>query len=392
MGNVKFQVINPRAKAPVGSWRKARIVRLVENCHILTIDLTLPFGAELNEEIVYSWTHDHLPSFETKGLDLLRWHVLARRNAPEGTRYRLLLVAAPSAQILENPDPADILLPAEFFELAQAESYANQSHDQFIWSTVIGNDLHTLVYRQGQLADWFHEPMPANKDELWISERKNRILHFLSSDLFAEVEEKWTWVDASTHTPNPDALPSLCTWSWIQQLNIQPTILRERMLNRRGIYALTQGTVAFLLGIGLIYSALGLGLRHQRQQYEAMVQQSGSLLTLRTTEQTLQDSLQSEVFALEKIGVAAQSSLNLGATLQDFYKALPKNSYVDQLHLTTQAPYGMQWNLQVTTPDWDGAELFWKNFQALPNLRKVRLDGRKPNGDGKIQMRVEAIR
>ena len=390
MGALPYLILAPQEQHPKGAWRKQKMVSLLKGCQLLTVDITLPFGCELDDNAISDWVINTLPNSSQRNLDLLRWHALGRRNAPDGTRHRVLLVTGNSASIAQMGSKADVAWPHEFSLLAQAETQAAVNPENFVWSTALDGESHALVYRQGMLAAWFHEPIPEH-DSSWLPARQERLLAFLKKDLFAEPQDSWTWKETTEAPLDREAMSSLGKWSWIESLNMLPKACQNQRENMRGLYSFAKTAASCLAVIAIACICLWFLVHQQQSKFQNLVTQSGSLLKIRNEESALQDSLQAEATTLATIGVEAQPPLKFPTVLQGFFHALPPNSRVDQLHMSTLAPDGVRWNLQVIVPDWDGADLYWKNFQALSGFHGIRLESRRPTSDGQIQLRVEGI-
>ncbi|HSQ43285.1 MAG TPA: hypothetical protein VLM37_13475 [Fibrobacteraceae bacterium] len=354
--------------------------------------------------MVETWSLAHLPRLCSQIGERIRWHLLATRNSPEGTRHRILLTQAPHEALVEKG--TESVFPEEFALLGAAEHLASQEGGNFVWCATRKSRWLWLVYRDGTLAFWAEEPIPTEKIGAWIETRVPRIQEFLHKDPFLASAEGWKWISSCGSLPLPhyetremdwseeglrQALLELSHWSWTHDLNLLTDLEKRRAETHRELRQLARwgtGSLAFAL---LIYAFLS-GLRiYEEKSLQKLVQITGDLHEIQIRKDNLLDSLGKEANQLEAIGVLAQPRLEPEYWMDALYTCLPKGAWVEQMRLEADPPNGVLWALQADTPGWDAADFFIHHLQALKGVREVRVLSRHLNKN-RVQVRLEVLR
>lgn len=371
-------------------WRYGLFVRCGNGFGILTAEIALPYGESLSQGLVESWAQEHVPQFLSKYGQVLRYRILVSRNAPEGARHRILLLAAP---VLSSENGlCDLLLPQEFAILGQAESVAGSHGGDFLWTFKADSVWHWLQYRGGMLAFWSVEHLPAEDQGAWIQNRLAQVKAFAMTDSQFERIETIDVIEGKKSDQPENTVASLCTWGWVRDLNLLEGKARIKLETIRNQHrTLRNALIAFaiILVIGLV-----LHLREARTEghLREVEKQAGPLVLLQKEARGLQDSLGIQVGALQNQGRKLQTNLGLSPALQFIYQALPENGVVENLNVESTGLDGFRYLLQVRVANWDAADLLLANLKKQGAWRAVRLESRRPVGQQGIQVRVEVHR
>lgn len=371
-------------------WRYGLFVRCGNGFGILTAEIALPYGESLSQGLVESWAQEHVPQFLSKFGQVLRYRILVSRNAPEGARHRILLLAAP---VLSSENGlCDLLLPQEFAILGQAESVAGSHGGDFLWTFKADSTWHWLQYRGGMLAFWSVEHLPAEDQGAWIQNRLAQVKSFAMTDSQFERIETIDVIEGKKSDQPESTIASLCTWGWVRDLNLLEGKARTKLETIRNQHRTLRNAliaVAFILVIGLM---LHLRVARVERNLREVEKQAGPLVLLQKEAHGLQDSLSIQVSALQNLGRKLQTNLDLSSALQFIYEALPENGVVENLNVESTGLDGFRYLLQVRVANWDAADLLLANLKKQGAWRAVRLESRRPVGQQGIQVRVEVHR
>lgn len=371
-------------------WRYGLFVRCGNGFGILTAEIALPYGESLTQGLVENWAQEHVPQFLSKFGQVLRYRILVSRNAPEGARHRILLLAAP--MLSSENGLCDLLLPKEFAILGEAESVAGSHGGDFLWTFKADSVWHWLLYRGGMLAFWSVEHLPAENKDAWIQNRLAQVKAFAMTDSQFERIESIDVIEGKESQQPENTVASLCTWGWVRGLNLLEgktrtqleTIRNQRRTLRNALIAL-----AFILAVGLVLHIRVAGAEDHLQEVQ---KQAGPLVLLQKEAHGLQNSLGIQVGALQSQGRKLQTSLGLSPALQFIYQALPENGVVENLNVESMGLDGFRYLLQVRVSNWDDADLLLANLKKQGAWRAVRLESRRPVGQHGIQVRAEVHR
>lgn len=378
---------DPLEKHP---WRAPLVIHAVAGCGILTAEIALPYGEALLQEHMETWVREHAPRFLERHGQILRFRLLASRNAPEGTRHRLLLIAAPEGG--EDDQLCDMRVPQEFRLLGQAEAEASARGGDFIWTTQDAGCWHWMLYREGQLAFWGVESLPGDHEDVYVKTRLEAVRSFALGDPQFERVESIEVVEALPAQNARLHLLAVCGWSWVHSLNLLP--LRQVLsleCKRHQRQAFRNAGVALLL-VFLVGLFLWRGEAKAEAVFTDLRQQAGPLVAMQQQERRLLDTLSQQVAALQKHGRIAQSALQAKQALRLVFQALPKEGALETMNLENTSADGFRYLLQIHVSSWDEADQFLASLRKQKDWRSVRLDSRRPSGKDQIQVRVEVIR
>ena len=387
-------------------WQFDQVVRAVDDCAILTAEIAIPFGESLTQSIVEAWVFENLPAFAERYGTRLRWHTLLSRNTPEGSRVRILLVVSPRDFSVLGNEP-DIALPTEFAILGAAEAEASKVGGNFVWVSQHKSVIHWLVYREGLIAFWSVDKIPAELPQDWLTQRIQGLQSFLDNDTAYPKAESWNWISTCgalplvhaelrkftwSATDVKQALASVVAWNWFKALSILERNESERMKARREIRRVVRNATVALLVVAVVCAGLLVHQKNERDEYREISSNASALLAKKNDEQATLASLEKVTASLDAEGVVAQRHLGVQLWMSQVFNSLPDNGHIEQLHLESHAPDGFSWNVQAVLPGWDAADLFVAKVKALNGVVSVAVESRKVTANGQIMVRMEVRR
>ncbi len=388
--NSKVQVLFEPNSSQEKPWRFSKVIASAGGCGILTAEIAVPFGESLTDNQVEEWANDHAPQFLERHGTILRYRVLVSRNAPEGTRHRILLVSAP-----ERPGEqplADLLLPTEFALLALAEMEATTRGGNFLYTLQHHGNWHWFIYRDGLLSFWGMETLSMSDTEAWYRDRLEQIQVFATADPQFDRTEKIEHIEGSVPSDLSTPLVSLCEWDWVQAMNLQLPMERNVLESYRDKRRSLFFSIAALLIVLVVSGVLFVQKKSAQTQIDALKASAGEALSLQVRESEALDSLRMDVQLLQAQGLTLQTAPGIRKTLQKIYEVLPEGARLENLTLENSGLDGFRYFLQFHTEDWDDAELLVRQLKQQTVWRSVNLESNRPAGQNGIQVRVAVSR